>query len=108
MHEAHYDTAQDPLTHKVVMHFYVLRASMEFGVLGELHATDVVTVDWDRIGNLTCKSCNSRLSHMASHVATMAPLYSASVLDKATVGWFLLLQAIAALPWENIKPDVDR
>ena len=27
-------TAQDPLVHKVVMHFYVLCASMEYGVHG--------------------------------------------------------------------------
>ena len=38
-------TAQDPLVHKVIMHFYVLRASMENGVLGQLHATDIVAVD---------------------------------------------------------------
>ena len=40
-------TAQDPLAHKVIMHFYVLCASMEHGVLGQLHATDVVIVDQD-------------------------------------------------------------
>ena len=45
-------TAQDSLAHKVVMHFYVLRASMEYGVLSQLHAIDVVTIDRDRIGNL--------------------------------------------------------
>ena len=48
MHEAHYDTAQDPLTHKVVMHFYMLHASMKDGVLGQLHATNVVLVDRDQ------------------------------------------------------------
>ena len=44
---------------------------------------------------------------MASHVATTAPQYSTSVLDNATVGSFLLLQAITTLPNENANPDVD-
>ena len=39
---------------------------------------------------------------MVSHIATAAPRYSASVLDSATVGCFLLLYAIAALPRENV------
>jgi hypothetical protein len=45
---------------------------------------------------------------MAPHIATAAPRYSASVLDSATVGCFLLLHAIAALPMENAYLDVDR
>ena len=36
------------LTDKVIMHFYVLRASMEHRVLGELHAAYVVAVDQNR------------------------------------------------------------
>ena len=43
--------AQDPLAHKVIMYFYVLGASMEYRVLGQFHATDVITIDWDWIGN---------------------------------------------------------
>ncbi len=47
--------------------------------------------------------CNQTISH-----ATIAtPLYSASVLDNATVGYFLLLQLTTPLPKENMKPLVD-
>ena len=49
-----------------------------------------------------------RLSHTASQATTAVPLYSASVLDSATVGCFLLLQEIAPLPREKTNPDVDR
>ena len=41
-------TTQDPLAHKVIMHLDVLCASMEHGVLGQLHATNVVLVDRDQ------------------------------------------------------------
>ena len=44
---------------------------------------------------------------MASHVATTAPLYSASVPNNAIVSYFLLLKEIAMLPNENANPDVD-
>ena len=40
---------------------------------------------------------------MALYVATTAPRYSASVLNSATLDWFLLLQATAALPSEKHK-----
>ena len=56
----------------------------------------------------TPRSFKIRLSHTASQAATAAPLYSASVLDSATVGCFLLLQEIAPLSTEKTKPDVDR
>ena len=45
---------------------------------------------------------------MASHVAAAAPQSSSTVLDNATVGCFLLLQAIATLPSDNANPDVDQ
>ena len=51
---------------------------------------------------------SSLRNQATSHAATAAPLYSASVLDKATVGCFLLLQVIAALPSENMKTLVER
>ena len=38
----------------------------------------------------------------------VVPLYSASVLDNATVGCFLLLQVIAPPPSEKKNPDVER
>ena len=41
-------TAHDPLTHKVIVHFYVLYPSMEYGVLGKLYATYIVAVDHDQ------------------------------------------------------------
>ena len=50
---------------------------------------------------------SSVCSQATSDAAIAAPLYSASVLDKAIVGYFLLLQVIAALPKENMKPLVD-
>jgi len=42
-----------------------------------------------------------------SHVAIAAPLYSAYVLDSATVGCFLLFQLTTPLPKKNMKPLVD-
>ena len=56
----------------------------------------------------TPKSPSSVRSHATSHAATAAPLYLAFVLNKATVGYFLLLQVTAALPKENVKPLVER
>ena len=44
-------TAQDPLAHKVIMQFSILHVSMEYRVLGQLHATDVVAVHQNRSGN---------------------------------------------------------
>jgi len=42
-----------------------------------------------------------------SRAIIAALLYSAFVLDSATVGCFLLLQLTAPLPKENMKPLVD-
>jgi hypothetical protein len=57
----------------------------------------------------TCnpKSPSSLWSQATSLAAIATPLYFASMLDKATIGYFLLLHVIAALPKENIKPLVD-
>ena len=96
-------TRKDTLTNEMVVHLNVLGLCMENGVLRELDAAEVVGLDIS-----SCRSFSSRFNHMASHVATAAPRYSASVLDRATVGCFLLLHAIAALPRENAYPDVDR
>ena len=41
------------------------------------------------------------------HATIVAPMYSAFVLNKATVGYFLLLQLMVALPRENINPLVN-
>ena len=44
---------------------------------------------------------------MALHVAMATSLYSASVLDNATIGCFLILQEIAPLSSEKTKLDVN-
>jgi hypothetical protein len=61
-----------------------------------------------RLDTSSCRSLSSRFNQTASHVATAAPWFAASVLDSAIVGCFLLLHAIAALSRENAYPDVDR
>ena len=53
-------------------------------------------------------SSSSLCSQAISHGAIIAPLYLASVLDKATIGCFVLLHVIEALPSENIEPLVDQ
>ena len=55
----------------------------------------------------TPRSSSTHLSHTASHAATAAPMYSASVLDSAIVYCFLLLQEIAPLAREKTYLDVD-
>ena len=61
------------------------------------------------IGSLMGKprSFNILLSQTTSQAAMVAPLYSASVLDSATVGCFLLLHNTVPLPRENMNLDVD-
>jgi len=53
------------------------------------------------------KSDSSFYNQITSHATIAAPLYSASVLDNAIVGCFLLFQLTAPLPKENMKPLVD-
>ncbi len=53
------------------------------------------------------KSESSFYNQTTSHAAIVAPLYSASVLDNATIGCFLLLQLTTSFPKENMKPLVD-
>jgi hypothetical protein len=53
------------------------------------------------------KSESSFCNQITSHATIAAPLYSASVLDNATVGCFLLLQLTTPLPKKNMKPLVD-
>jgi hypothetical protein len=50
---------------------------------------------------------SSFYNQTTSHVVIAALLYSASVLNNAIVGCFLLLQLRAPLPKENMKPLVD-
>jgi len=53
------------------------------------------------------KSESSFYNQTISHAIIATPLYSASVLDNAIVGCFLLFQLITPLPKENMKPLVD-
>ena len=78
---------------EVIVHLNVLGPCVGNGVLRELDPVELVVVD--RSNTSSCRSLSSRFNHMASHVATTGPRYSASVLDSATVGCFLLLHAIA-------------
>jgi hypothetical protein len=47
------------------------------------------------------KSESSFYNQTISHVVIVAPLYSTSVLDNATIGCFLLLQLTTPLPKKN-------
>ena len=57
----------------------------------------------------TCipQSKSSLHNQATTYAAIGAPLYSASILDKATVGYFLLLQVRVALPKENMNQLLD-
>ncbi len=50
-----------------------------------------------------CNFCNQT----TSHAAIVAPLYSTSMFDNATISYFLLLQLTTPFPKENMKPLVD-
>ena len=87
------------------MHFNVFSTGVKHGVASEVNVAHIV-VEGSAMG--APRSFNIRLSHTASQTAIVAPLYSASLLDKATVGCFLQLQEIAPLPREKTNTDVDR
>jgi hypothetical protein len=53
------------------------------------------------------KSKSSFYNQTTSHATITTLLYSASMLDSATVVYFLLLQLTTPLPKENMKPLVD-
>jgi len=53
------------------------------------------------------KSESSFCNQITSHASNCCTFYSASVLDNAIVGCFLLLQLTTPLPKENMKPLVD-
>jgi hypothetical protein len=53
------------------------------------------------------KSESSFCNKTTSHATIVAPLYFTSVLNSATIGYFLLLQLITPLPKENMKPLVN-
>ena len=56
----------------------------------------------------TPRSFSINFIEMASQAATIVPMYSAFVLDNATIGCFLLLQDMGPLLREMTNPDVDR
>jgi hypothetical protein len=101
-------TRKDTLMEEMIMHVDVLCPCMEAGFFASWMLLRLL--EWITVGSYTssCRSLSSRFNHIASHVATAAPRYSASVLGIATVGCFLLLHAIAALPRVNAYPDVDQ
>jgi len=53
------------------------------------------------------KSENNYYNQTTSHATIVAPLYSASVLDSETIGYFLFLQLTSPFLKENMKPLVD-
>jgi hypothetical protein len=53
------------------------------------------------------KSKSSFCNQTTSHATITTPLYSASMLNSAIVGCFLLLQLTTPLLKENMKPLVD-
>jgi hypothetical protein len=53
------------------------------------------------------KSKSSFCNQITSHATIATLLYSAYVLNNATIGCFLLLQLTSPLPKENMKPLVD-
>ena len=55
-----------------------------------------------------CKSLISRRNHTASWVAAQSAIYSASNVESATDGCFLLTQLIAPSDSINTFPEVDR
>jgi len=50
---------------------------------------------------------SSFCNQTTSHVTITAPLYAASMLDSATIGYFLLFQLTTPFPKENMKPLFD-
>ena len=64
------------------MHFDVFCSGVKHGVARERDILLILSLKM-RIGSVmgTPRSFRIRLSHTASHAATVAPLYSASVLD---------------------------
>ena len=90
------------------MHLYMLCASMKDKVFRDLVVAHVVAMNWNWFNGLNPYVPHSLFSHIASQVATTAPLYSAFVLDNATIDCFLLLQEIVAILKENINPNVNR
>jgi hypothetical protein len=53
------------------------------------------------------KSKSSSYNQTTSHAIIVMPLYSASMFDNATIGYFLWDQLTTPLPKENMKPLVD-
>jgi hypothetical protein len=55
-----------------------------------------------------CPKCEISFGNqIISHATIVAPLYSTSMFDSATVGYFLLLQLTTPLPKENMEPLVE-
>ena len=59
-------TVKDKLAHEMVMHFYVLYASMEYEVLGELDVVEIVTIDGIGSTTFTWRSLNSLFNQIVT------------------------------------------
>ena len=73
------------------MHFNVFSSGVKHGVVSEVDAAHIVVKDANRIRDGNAQVLQNSLEPYNFISATAAPLYSASVLDSATVGCFLLL-----------------
>ena len=57
---------KDPLARNVIMYFYVLCASMEYEVLGELDVVEIVTIDGIGSTTFTWRSLNSLFNQIVT------------------------------------------
>ena len=78
---------------------------MEDWVLSKVNTTHVVTIEknWIRDGNTQILQCSFQPNDFTC--GNYSALYSAYVLDSATVSYFLLLQDMAPLLREKKNPE---
>ena len=78
----------------------------EHWVPRQVNIVHVIAVEGSRIRDGNTQILKILLSQMTSHTVIVAPLYSAFVLEHATIGYFLLLQEMAPLPRQKMNPEV--
>jgi hypothetical protein len=83
------------IANEVISDIDVLRAGMEFIILGYRDGGLVITIDGDRAGKWTSDLSDNMHIHCASFAAWVAAMYSASVVDRATIGCFFELHEMA-------------
>ena len=89
------------------MHFDVLCPRVEHRVPSQIDTAQVVAVKRSWILDGYAQILENPFEPYGFTCVTAAPLYSASVLDRAMVGCFLLLQDMAPLPRENTNLEVN-